>query len=349
MGKTAKKRKEKRGRELAQELEKHTEHKKINEEISKLQDNELFEITDKSKDIKKIRGPLDPLRFKKKAWKFLGKSKNEARMVKQLARKIEAGVIKTNPEPKKSENEEMMDLWDTDIKMPKKPMQHAKKSMLPAIPLPHAGQSYNPAAADYKDLLKRAVEFEKKKEEQDKKALEILKPKVTVSEEKPEETKNQPETEKIEPEKQDFKISSNKPVDDSNRKSTAKKNREKRVREQMRKEELLKEEKRKLNDINRLKELIKQVKGESEEVRKKREEKQKRENEILEKQKEGVEFGYKKLGRYKYFPMQPHFYQFFNKKYEQHAVDFMLPEELPKRFNEIKTDEGSNIRNFPFL
>ncbi len=334
MGKTAKKRKEKRGREFAAELEKHTEREKTLKEIDQLKDEELYEITDKSKSIKK-RYPLDPLRFKRKMWKFLGKSKSEAKLVEKLKKKLATSKV---DQPKKKEPE-VMDLWGdakpaTGASEPKKSAKHFK-SCLPAVVPPHPGQSYNPASADYKELLKRAIEFEKQKEQQDRKALETLQPQraLNLLQKNGEEPQPEPKAE-IEPEAEapmtDLKISMNKPVDDSKRKTPAQRNRERKAKELKRLDEAKKAEKKKLHDVNRLKEIMKEIKTEKAELEAKRKEKEEKEKQRLEQQKEGVVFGTKKIGRF---------------KYEQHAVDFLLPEELPKKLAQIQTDEGSSVRN----
>ena len=332
MGKTAKKRREKRGRDLAKELEKRTEKEKAELEVSKLKDEELFEITDKSKGIKK-RYPLDPARFKKKMWKFLGKSKNESRMVEKMKKKMLASGNAGEKEKVKKKEPELMDLWETKGPEPRRAAQPFK-SYLPAVALPHAGQSYNPAAADYKELLQRAVEFENLKEQQDKKALETLQQKRTVKTEGESKVENvqaaEEDSDKEIPSGDINKISLNKPVDDTKRKTTTQRNRERKSQKVRHLEEAQKIEKKKLHDINHIKEIVKGIKEEASLKAKLVKQKQEKQEVKLKEQQEGVVFGRRRIGRY---------------KYEQLAVDFMLPEDLPKKLNDIKVDDASNIRN----
>jgi len=152
MGKTSKKVKEKRGRELQKVIVKQQEVDREEKAMSALKDEDLFEITEKSKGIKKKRYPLDPMRFKKKMWKFLGKSQTEEKMVTQLARKIVAGKVEKCGVSKKKDNE-LMDLWGDGENVTNRKVRRKIKSFrscLPAVIAPHAGQSYNPSASDYK-------------------------------------------------------------------------------------------------------------------------------------------------------------------------------------------------------
>lgn len=146
MGKAAKKKKDKRGRLVAKEIEAEVEKAKAEKEMTDLKDEELFEVTEKPKTGKK-RYPLDPLRFKKKLWKFMKQSKSEAKMIAKLQKKMQAQQRETKQEP------ELMDLWAENI--PKERSKSRGKpepfvSCLPAVTLPHGGQSYNPSASDYK-------------------------------------------------------------------------------------------------------------------------------------------------------------------------------------------------------
>jgi len=147
MGKAAKKKKDKRSRVVVKELEQEVEKTKADKEMAELKDEELFEITEKPKRDKK-RYPLNPLRFKRKMWKFMGKSKHEAKMIEKLRKKL-----KIKKDQKKVGEPELMDIWssntsNTTSKSKGKPECYVLP--LPAVVLPHGGQSYNPSASDYK-------------------------------------------------------------------------------------------------------------------------------------------------------------------------------------------------------
>ncbi len=157
MGKTAKKTRERRGRLLQKQIEAQKEAANTQQALSQMKDEELFEVTEKSKAIRKKRYPLDPQRFKRKMWKFLGKSHDEARMISSLARKMVAEKKIPKKQSKKDATDEMVDLWAEEPtkkagEKSDKPKYEPRlfRSMLPAVALPHAGQSYNPAADDYK-------------------------------------------------------------------------------------------------------------------------------------------------------------------------------------------------------
>lgn len=126
------------------------------------------------------------------------------------------------------------------------------------------------------------------------------------------------------------KISVNKPVDASKKKTTVKRNREKRNRIMMQLEKQKKVDALKIQGVNNLRQIIKEVKAESEAHKEKLRKKEEAKKKKLAEQREGIVFGAKKIGRY---------------KFEQLAVDFQLPEDLPKNLNELKVEEGAAIRN----
>eukprot|EP00831_Metopus_contortus_P001310 TRINITY_DN10479_c0_g1_i4.p2 TRINITY_DN10479_c0_g1~~TRINITY_DN10479_c0_g1_i4.p2 ORF type:complete len:324 (-),score=82.98 TRINITY_DN10479_c0_g1_i4:156-1127(-) len=286
-----------------------------------IQDEDLFEITGQEEGGKK-RYPLDPERFKKKMWKYLGESKSEAKAVKKLVERIEKQKHKAEPKP-----EALYDLWDEPVKRP--PKRKPQKSELPHVPIPHGGLSYNPSSAEYKDLLKKAAEFEKKKQEKDDKhKMKIIK---TLAASK---TAPVPEPEKeseSESEVDITKISVNKPVDARKKKTRVKRNREKFLHAQELLKQKQKVEKTKIQDINKIKHYIKQQDLANEAAKKRGELKLERKREKAEKLKNGIIFGDKKIGKFKYI---------------QHAVDFQLPDQLPKSLNELQLEEGSAIRNY---
>lgn len=179
--------------------------------------------------------------------------------------------------------------------------------------------------------MKKAAEFEKQKQFYEKKALEVLESgknallnSTLPIEPLPKEDQAEQMVETSD------KIALNKPVDDSKRKTVAKRNKEKRNKLRQRQEEDAKAEKKKINDINRIKEIVKEVQTEAKESDEKRKAKEEKLKAQLEERKEGVVFGNTKIGKY---------------KYEQQAVDFQLPEELSRRLTGIKVEQENSIRN----
>ncbi len=122
----------------------------------------------------------------------------------------------------------------------------------------------------------------------------------------------------------------NKAVDDSKRKTRVQRNKEKRNKEIRRVDDVKKREKEKLRSIDNIKAYIREIEKDKVEYQEQKKEKEERKRSKLELQKEGVVFGSKRIGRY---------------KYDQVAVDFQLPENLPKKLNGIKVDEGTSIRS----
>eukprot|EP00826_Nyctotherus_ovalis_P002652 TRINITY_DN10535_c0_g1_i7.p3 TRINITY_DN10535_c0_g1~~TRINITY_DN10535_c0_g1_i7.p3 ORF type:complete len:157 (-),score=69.23 TRINITY_DN10535_c0_g1_i7:742-1212(-) len=146
MVKISKKKKDKRGRKVAREMEREAARARAEEEMAQLKDEELFEVTERAREVKR-RFPLDPLRFKRKMWKFMGRSKHEAKLIERLKKKMLTKKEERKVEP------EMKDLWEESVPRGKnksrgKPAPFV--SCMPAVVLPHGGQSYNPSASDYK-------------------------------------------------------------------------------------------------------------------------------------------------------------------------------------------------------
>jgi len=125
------------------------------------------------------------------------------------------------------------------------------------------------------------------------------------------------------------KVSINKPVDDTNRKTRTKRNREKRNKILQKLEDHKKKEKHKLDDISNIKRYAKEVNAENAAYREQRKQKAEEQSRKLEEQKEGIVFGNKKIGKF---------------RFEQQAVEFQLPEDLPKKLCEVKVDDGIAIR-----
>jgi hypothetical protein len=176
-------------------------------------------------------------------------------------------------------------------------------------------------------LLRKAAEFERRKEYQDKKALEVLElgKSALISSKTVAEPVNEEPMEEV-----SDKIPLNKAVDDNKRKTVAKRNKERKNKIEKKHEEELRLEKKKLHDINHIKEIIKEVKTENEECEKKKKIKEQQLKVKLEERKDGLIFGNTKIGKY---------------KYEQQAIDFQLPEELSKRLTGIRVQQENSIRN----
>ena len=139
---------------MQKEIEQKRDETNTLKKIEKMKDEELFEVTDKSKGIKKQKYALDPQRFKRKMWKFLGKSEMEAKVVEKLAKKIQKLKKEEKKEKKGKKEGEVFDLWETKGKNDE--LKHKVKPFrpyLPAVIPPHAGQSYNPSADDYKVFI----------------------------------------------------------------------------------------------------------------------------------------------------------------------------------------------------
>jgi nucleolar protein 53 len=120
-------------------------------------------------------------------------------------------------ENKKQEQEKVYDLWgntsastESIFKFPNSSANLNKNVAYPKIPLPHPGQSYNPAQKDVKHLLNKVVEINKhlikKNESKVEKEIEPVKLYESSDSEEEEEVK-------------DFTVSNNPAVDDTERKT----------------------------------------------------------------------------------------------------------------------------------
>ena len=81
-------------------------------------------------------------------WKYIGKAKSETKRIERLKKSI---ILKKNE--KKSNEPELVDLWGDNAPKGTEKLRNKPKpfvSCLPAIVLPHGGQSYNPSANYYK-------------------------------------------------------------------------------------------------------------------------------------------------------------------------------------------------------
>lgn len=92
---------------------------------------------------------MEPGRFKKKMWKYLGRSITEEKQIKELAKKL-----KNKPKEQKKQEKEVFDIWENDSVPAEKPIKNRTvrplSCIFPAVIPPHAGQSYNPSDTDYK-------------------------------------------------------------------------------------------------------------------------------------------------------------------------------------------------------
>ena len=142
--------------------------------------------------------------FNEKPPKSQPKAKNqEDKKIKRILKEKEIA-----PELKKPEiKPEVYDLWGETNKKPLKIRAPVVK--YPKVPLPHPGQSYNPNKADLKNLLKKVVEVNKTKIDEEVVPEPTIELENNVFEESDEEEENLEG--KIEP------VSNNPPVDETQR------------------------------------------------------------------------------------------------------------------------------------
>jgi len=147
------------------------------------------------------------------------------RMIKHKQRKtIENSKQQEQPALLENKNqvvqEKVYDLWGNQsaslepiFKFPNSAANHIKNAIYPKIPLPHPGQSYNPAEKDIKRLLKKVVEINqhlaKKDDSEPQKEIDPVK--LYES--------SDSEEEEDEAAVRDFKVSNNPAVDDTERKT----------------------------------------------------------------------------------------------------------------------------------
>ena len=136
-----------------------------NQKISNLKNDDLFEIDDNLKS--KISSKN----------KFLGKktkkpkktSKKEEKQIKRIieASKTKAVINNIEKKEKENDNKKIYDLWGDDDtntnnnNKKKKIINNDNILKYPKVPIPHPGQSYNPAKKDLNTLLTTVVEKNK--------------------------------------------------------------------------------------------------------------------------------------------------------------------------------------------
>lgn len=176
----------------------------------------------------------------------------EERKIKRMIKNKQGDQTKTNQTQQpsvvvneKKEEEKVYDLWgnsstatESIFKFPNSSVNLNKNVSYPKIPLPHPGQSYNPAEKDVKHLLKKVVEINKHlvKKEDPEAEKEIAPVKLYESSDSEEEE-----------EVQDFKVSNNPAVDDTERKTRKERKRliQKKLNLLKEKEKQLKKQKKK--------------------------------------------------------------------------------------------------------
>lgn len=174
----------------------------------------------------------------------------EERKIKRMIKNKQSQNLKIRVEPlaenKKQEQEKVYDLWgnqkeskESILKFPNSSVNLKKYIAYPKIPLPHPGQSYNPAEKDVKHLLDKVVEINKHlikkfEPEQEKDIQPVKLYESSDSEEEDEEEIN-------------FQVSNNPAVDDTERKTRKERKRliQKKLNLIKEKEKILKKQKKK--------------------------------------------------------------------------------------------------------
>ena len=108
-------------------------------------------------------------------------------------------------------------------------------------------------------------------------------------------------------------------------------NREKRHRERVRLDRERKQGKAKLRSIDNIQKFIQEADAENAARAERRRVREEQKQAQLTEKREGLVFGSKKIGRY---------------RYEQLAVDFQLPQDLPKHLGSVKVDAGLPVRSY---
>jgi nucleolar protein 53 len=158
---------------------------------------------------------------------------NEERKIKRLA----SNTQKNNG----NSEEEVYDLWANSQKSENKisnKLEYHTMIKYPKLPIPHPGQSYNPSQQDIKLLLNKIVELKPEKSTFEMPKLK-KEPVISTRKNLPEE-----EDEKID----DFKVSNNPPVYDTQRKTKSEK--KKSIRKKL---NLVKQREFKIKKENRIK------------------------------------------------------------------------------------------------
>jgi len=203
--------------------------KKLDENIVQtnaklMKDEDLFTLDVKPLESVKNKFLREKTEKKKKTKKLsVFEERKIRRMIKhKKTQKINAADKPIETSINNLKNEKVYDLWGSEInqtesifKFPNSSINQNKNISYPKIPLPHPGQSYNPAEKDVKNLLNKVIEVNihlAKKDQPEKKEIQAVKLYESSDSEDEEEIK-------------DFKVSNNAPVDDTQRKSRKEKKR----------------------------------------------------------------------------------------------------------------------------
>jgi len=196
----------------------------------------LREKSEKKKKVKKLSI------FEDRKIRRMIKNKEKIKNEKTTTNHQNNSLLNNNIKPE--EKEKVYDLWGNDInsksesifKFPNSSLNQNKNIVYPKLPLPHPGQSYNPAEKDIKQLLNKVVETNKHLVKNSSEELNELEP-VQLYE------SSDSENEEI----LDFKISNNPAVDDNERKTKKEKKRliQKKLNLIKEKEKVLKKQKKK--------------------------------------------------------------------------------------------------------
>lgn len=197
-----------------------------------MKDEDFFTLD--VKPIESVRQKLLREKSEKKKNKVKKLSINEDRKIKRMLKHKQRQATTENNQQRQPEllsnqkqtQEKVYDLWgntsaqtNSIFKFPNSAANNPKNVVYPTIPLPHPGQSYNPAEKDVRHLLKKVVEINqhlaKKSEAEAPKEIDPVK----LYESSDSEEEEDDDAEK------DFKVSNNPAVDDTERKTKKEKKR----------------------------------------------------------------------------------------------------------------------------
>jgi len=246
--------------------------KKLDENIVKtnaklMKDEDFFTL-----DVKPIESARQKLLREKaeKKKKVKKLSIFEERKIRRMMKNKQKNTIEKSPKndiqndnlnniKNKEEKEKMYDLWGNEInnqtesifKFPNSSLNQNKSIAYPKLPLPHPGQSYNPAEKDIKQLLNKVVETNKHLIKKETSEIKEVEPVILY------------ESSDSEDEIQDFKVSNNPAVDDTQRKT--KKERKRLIQKKLnlikeKEKELKKQKKKEISSALGLKRLEKKQK-----------------------------------------------------------------------------------------
>jgi hypothetical protein len=280
----------------------------------------LFTEQASKKNLKQKREQLRSDRFKREL--IARTSKTEQVLVKRIASKQ-----KSQPEKKKTAEEDLEDLWASPYEVKSRSLsqfkEFSKKDQVKVKPviLPKGGLSYNPSHKDHAQNLAEAAQREQAEIEKQEKQLKVLYPSAFAEKDSDQESEQEPVPESSDSDEPAEELT-NKPVDRTQAKTQAQRNKDKlaKVKQMLVKKEA---EQRKMNkDLERVDKLVQQV----ENLKRKSERKQTREKKAQEAERRlqeevGIVNKPKVLGRFKYSQKKP---------------DFQLEEDLAENLRKMK-------------